>query len=160
MQPHVRRLCLLLAFLSAHLVWAADVLPVVPAGDGTYKITAKATHKFTRNTRKLEEAAMAAATEFCAKEGKQLKVVSVDGHKSQYLVGGFAQVTLTFKALDAGDAGLAPAAAAPAPDVAPPTPMNVDQLQSELTKLDEMRTKGLLTDAEFETLKQKLLSRF
>ena len=32
-------------------------------------------------------------------------------------------------------------------------------LYTELTKLDDLRKKGLITDAEFESEKQKLLSR-
>jgi hypothetical protein len=31
-------------------------------------------------------------------------------------------------------------------------------LYTELTKLDELRKKGILTDAEFEARKQKLLN--
>lgn len=147
---------LLLLLATAKLAWAANILPIMPANDGTYHVTVKAQHKFTRNTDKLKDEAMAAATEFCAKEGKQLKIVSVTEDKSQYLVGRFAEVTLTFKALAPGDPELAPATT-----VAPaPRPMTTDELQTELTKLDELRKKGLLTDAEFDALKQKVLSRF
>jgi len=167
MQLHLRRLCVLFLFCTAGLAWAADVLPVVAAGDGSYRVVAKATHKFTRNTKKLTDAAMAAATQFCEKEGKQLKVVSVSENKSNYLVGDFAQITLTFQALGANDPALAAPAGTPTPAramaaaAAPaPTPMTTDQLQSELTKLDDMRKKGLLTDTEFDALKQKILSRF
>lgn len=157
MKSQLRRLGLLFLFLAVTSAWAANILPVTPAADGTYSITAKATHKFTRNTEKLTEQAMKAAEKFCAKDGKTLKVLSVKEDKKQYLVGDFAQITLTFKALAAGDAELAPATAA-APAIA--KPMTTDELGAELTKLDDLRKKGLLTDGEFETLKQKLLSRF
>jgi hypothetical protein len=70
----------------------------------------------------------------------------------------FAQTTLTFRALAANDPELAPVA--PAATVAAPKPMTTDELQAELTKLDDLRKKGLLTDAEFDALKQKILSRF
>jgi hypothetical protein len=161
MHPRPARLFLLFLLVALTPGRAAEVSPVVAAGDGTYTITAKATHKFTRNTKKLQDAAMAAATKFCAEEGKQLKVVSVDETKSMYLVGQLPHVTLTFKALAANDPQLAPAGTpVPAPAVAAPKPMTTDELQSELTKLDAMRKKGLLTDAEFDGLKQKILSRF
>jgi hypothetical protein len=160
MQPRLRPLSLLLVFLAANFAWAGETSPVVPVGDGSYRITVKATHKFTRNTRKLKDEAQAAAAAFCAKEGKQLKVLSVIEDKNQYLVGDFAQITLTFRALTGNDPELAPAAAPAAAAVAPPKPMTADELQAELTKLDDMRKKGLITDAEFEALKQKVLSRF
>lgn len=37
-------------------------------------------------------------------------------------------------------------------------PLSVDELHSQLTKLGELRTAGLLTDAEFEAQKARLLS--
>jgi len=45
-------------------------------------------------------------------------------------------------------------AVAPAADAAP----EVDEIYDQLMKLDELRRKGILTDAEFETLKQRVLS--
>jgi len=156
MKSPLRLAGLLCLFMAVNSGWAANVLPVTSAGDGTYSVTAKATHKFTRNTDKLKEQAMQAAEEFCAKDGKSLKVLSVKEDKKQYLVGVFASVTLTFKALAAGDAEAAPA---PATTPAAKT-MTTDELAAELTKLDDLRKKGLLTDAEFDALKQKLLNRF
>ncbi len=50
-------------------------------------------------------------------------------------------------------AGADPASAAATGDVA-----EVDEIYDQLMKLDELRRKGILTDAEFETLKQRVLS--
>lgn len=157
MKPPLRLAGLLFLFLAVNSGWAGTVLPVAPAADGAYSITAKATHKFTRNTDKLKEQAMQAAEEFCAKDGKTLKVLSVKEDKKQYLVGDFAQVILTFKALAAGEAEAVSATAA---TPAAAKTMTTDELAAELTKLDDLRKKGLLTDAEFDALKQKLLNRF
>ena len=157
MKSPLRLAGLLFFFLTVNSGWAANVLPVTSAADGTYSVTAKATHKFTRNTDKLKEQAMQAAEEFCAKDGKSLKVLSVKEDKKQYLVGDFASVTLTFKALAAGEAEAAPA---PAATPAAAKTMTTDELAAELTKLDDLRKKGLLSDAEFDALKQKLLNRF
>ncbi len=152
-----RWLLILVAAVLTNLGWAATVLPITAADDGGYHVTVKATHKFTRNTDKLKEQAMKVAADFCAKDGKTLKVVSWKEDKKQYLVGDFAQVTLAFQALAPGDAAPAPASsAAPVPS----KPLTTDELGAELTKLDALRKQGLLTDAEFEMLKQKLLSRF
>jgi hypothetical protein len=153
-----RRLVLVCVFMAAGSAWAATVVPVAPTGDGGYRVTVRADHKFTRNTAKLKDQALAAATEFCAKQGKVPRVVSVDETKSQYLVGRFAEVSLVFQAVTPGEAGRPPGAAAAAPPA--PSRLTTDELAAELTKLDELRQKGLLTDAEFDALKQKLLSRY
>lgn len=151
-----RRLVLLCVISAANAAWAATVVPVAPTGDGNYRVTVRADHKFTRNTAKLKEQAVAAATDFCGKQGKVPRIVSVQEDKAQYLVGRFAGVTLVFQAVAPGETGRAPA------DVATPTPpaLTTDELAAELTKLDELRKKGLLSDAEFDVLKQKLLSRY
>ena len=144
------------AVLAANCVRADDAPRIVPLGGNDYSITVKATHKFTRNTQKLKDQAMEAATQFCAREGKQLKVVSVKEDKSFYLVGGFAQVTLTFKALSPGDPELV---VETENHPKPPPAMTADLLTTELTKLDDLRKKGLLTDEEFTAAKKKLLDR-
>ncbi len=153
--PLVRSFLLLVALVAGNGAWAGETPQVVPQGEDTYSITVKGTHKFTRNTEKLKEQAMTMATAFCAKEGKQLKVVAVKEDKSFYLVGEFPQATLTFKALNPG----APELAAIEDHPKPPPPMTADLLTSELTKLDELRKKGLLTEEEFSMAKKKLLDR-
>ncbi len=147
---------LLLAFLAVGAP-AAEPPQIVPLGDGTYQVTARAGHLFTRNTEKLKAAALAAATDFCAKEGKQPKILSTTEDKSLLVFGEVSSVVLTFKPLAPGDPELSPV---PAAASAPPKPLTTDQLATELTKLSELRKQGLLTDEEFATLKQKLLSRF
>ncbi len=154
----VRCLLVLAALVAATGVWAADASPIVSLGDNTYHITVKAHHKFTRNTEKLKDQAMAAATQFCAKEGRQLKVVSVTADKSNYLVGDFAQTTLTFKALAPADPELVPAAMVPEKPAAAASPAT-EQLYADLIRLDELRKKGILNEAEFEAEKQKVLAR-
>jgi len=153
-----RCLLVLAALITAVCAWASDASPIVNLGDNTYRITVKATHKFTRNTEKLKDQAMAAATQFCAKEGRQLKVVSVTADKSNYLVGAFAQTTLTFKALAADDPELVSTAVVPAKPAVAASPAT-EQLYADLLRLDDLRKKGILNDAEFEAEKQKVLAR-
>lgn len=169
MKPHFRWLCVLFFLVTCSLAPASMVSPVEspvsPVGDGTYRITVKAGHKLTRNTEKLKAQAIDAATKFCAKDGRQLKIVNVEEDKAMYLVGDVAHVTLTFKALAASDPELAASVSAGAgaytPPPAPaPKPLTTDELKAELTKLDEMRKGGLINDADFAQLKQKLLSRY
>ncbi len=160
MKSPLRRFWLLLLTVAANYAWAGDALPIESLGNNTYSVTVNAHHKFTRDTEKLKDQAIETATQFCTKDGKQLKVVSVTENKGQYLVGPYAQVMLTFKALAPGDLELAPPAAAEA--LAKPVASAstaTEQLYSDLLRLDELRKKGILTDAEFESEKKKVLDR-
>lgn len=150
--------CLMTALLAAGGAWAGNVSPIAALDGNTYSLTVQANNKFTRNTNKLKDEAVAAATDYCTKAGKQLKVVSVKEDKSQYLVGPYAQVTLTFKALGPDDPELAAPAVASAMPAAP-APLTTDELYSSLLKLDELHKKGILTDEEFAAEKKKLLAR-
>jgi hypothetical protein len=153
-------LLLLTLGLSALPARAESSPQIVPLGNNTYSVTVSATTKFTRNTEKLKVRAIEIATQFCAKEGKQFKLVSADETKSMYLVGDMASTKVTFKALAAGDPELAATPGEYARPAAPPAPpVTADVLTSELTKLDELRKKGLLTDDEFSAAKKKLLDR-
>ncbi|HVT71620.1 MAG TPA: SHOCT domain-containing protein [Lacunisphaera sp.] len=166
MRPFPGPIGVLFFLLFATSVWSSEISPVTSLGDNTYTLTVKASTKFTRNTTKLKDQGIEAAKDFCAKQGKQFKLVSADEDKQMYLVGPMAKVVLTFKALNSGDPELAAAPGlvatpAMAPAAPPPPPrITTDELHDELTKLDDLRKKGLLTDAEFDALKQKLLSRF
>jgi hypothetical protein len=150
---------------------AAERPPVFSHVDGdTYTVMVHAGNKFTRNTDALKALAIDEATKYCVKEGKAFQFVSVAENKSMYLVGDFANVVVTFRALPAGT--LAPAGpeaatadpatrpVAPLTPVTPPAPVTpVDILYSELTKLGELRKQGLLTDEEFAEEKRKAIAR-
>ncbi len=148
------------AMVAANCAWAGNASPIAPLGDNTYTLTVKAGNKFTRNTEKLKDQALDLAEKFCAKEGKQLKVVSVAEDKSFYLVGSFAQIKMTFKALDPRDPQLA--SSTPAPEI--PLPISkaspeTETLYADMLRLEDLRKRGLLNDAEFEKEKQKVLAR-
>ena len=150
------RLILLVAFvLSAGSAWAQSEPKFESLGDDTYTVGVHATHKFTRNTKKLEALATKAAEEFCAKDGKVMKLVSTDDKRGMYGVGGFAYATVTFKALDPADAGLAKPDA-PHANAAQPAPSS---LYTELLNLDDLRKRGILTQEEFDSEKKKVLAR-
>ena len=144
--------------VAANSAWAGDASPIESIGNNVYSLTIKAHNKFTRDTQKLKDQAMEMATQFCTKDGKQLKVVSVTEDKSQYLVGPYAQATLTFKALAPGDPELVPAGEALMKPAVPASPAT-EQLYADLLRLDELRKKGILTDAEFDVEKKRILDR-
>jgi hypothetical protein len=154
---------------------------VVSVGDGTYSVTRAAKTGFTLHTEKLKAQAMDEATRFCADQGKQLKVVNVTEVRPPFFLRDIAKVTVVFKALDAGDPELkspstptivtegatpyttitqpAPVAVVERPAPVVERPVTTDELYGELTKLDELRKKGILTDDEFQAEKKKILNR-
>jgi len=127
-------------------------------GDNTYTVTVKASSKFTRNTDKLKARATDEANEFCAKQGKHLKIVSVTEDKALLLVGPMASATLMFKALDLADPELAKPAPATGGNPAA-SPVTNEALYSDLLRLDDLLKKGILTRDEFQAEKKKLLDR-
>jgi hypothetical protein len=142
-------------------------------GNNTYSITRVAKHALDRDIEALKAQAMEDATSFCATRGKQLKVVSVKEEKPWISVGYF-KATIIFKALNAGDPELAAASAPvaayaqptymtstppPAPAAAPEKPVTTGDLYTALMQLDDLRKKGILTDEEFQSEKQKILKR-
>jgi hypothetical protein len=54
---------------------------------------------------------------------------------------------------------MAPPPQQPGPAPVPGDAISVDELHAQLIKLDELRSAGLLTDAEFEAQKARLLAR-
>ena len=138
-----------------------------PMGNDTYKITREAKTAFTRDVDKLKEEVTASAVKFCSDQGKQMRQISLTGKVPMFGTG-YATATIVFKALNAGDPGLtspltpegAPVAYAAAAEPAPRTLTNTtDDLYNALTKLDDLRKKGILTDEEFQAEKKKILSR-
>jgi hypothetical protein len=140
-----------------------DVGNVVSLGNDTYSITVQAKNALHRDVDALKSEANEAAANYCATNGKELKVVSVTDKLPTFGLG-YATAKITFKALNPGDPELT--AAPPAPGVpaavAPAAPverhLTTDELYNELVKLDDLRKKGILTDEEFQAEKKKLLS--
>ncbi len=90
----------------------APVAPkVIDLGDGTYSITCTAKDGFHRDIPALKAEALEDAANYCAAQGKQLKVVDTTKKKPWFSLG-YCSATVVFKALSPGDPELA---AAPAP---------------------------------------------
>ena len=152
---------------------SSDGPSVVVLGANTYSITRAAKNGFHRDVEELKALAMEDATRFCAARGKQLKVVSMTQEKPWFSMG-YCKAKIVFKALDAGDPELAAEAVpvsgsgrivyiatsqAPAPVVVREKPLNTSELYAALTQLDDLRKKGILTEEEFQSEKQKVLKR-
>lgn len=142
-----------------------DIGRPVDQGDGTLAITVEAKTAFNRDVDAMKVAARVAAAGYCDAQHRQLQVVSLDGKKPWFSTG-FTSATIIFKALDPNSPQLAPlpqaspAAYGPPPAYVPPPTIvqSTDDLYAALTKLDDLRKKGILTDEEFQAEKKKILS--
>lgn len=88
------------------------------------------------------------------------------------VLGDWASVEYQFRVLDKNDPEARRTTLAPRADLVIDQTVNIHKdtrvenvgekspdLYTEITKLDDLRKKGLLTDAEFETQKQRLLAQ-
>ncbi len=139
---------------------------IVPLGHDTYALTRWANNGFVRNTGKLKQQALEDAAAYCAKLHKEMKVLSTEAKHPFVPLTGFAHAKVVFKALDANSPELhartteAVPGTEPVPAaVAAPPPDATDRLYSDLTKLEDPRKRGILTQEEFDTLKKRLLEK-
>jgi hypothetical protein len=161
----VRFFVLMIGLLAATTAWAAKAPNVEQTGPDTYTITKTASTGFNRDVDGLKDDVLAQAKAFCATKGREIKVLSLTGDKPRWMFTGYTKATIVFKALEASDPELhtpVPAAAAdgsPAASYAPAPATPTDELYNELTKLDDLRKRGILTDEEFQAQKKKVLDR-
>jgi len=121
----------------------------------------------------LKAEAFQEAAQYCEKLGKSLQVVSTQEASPPYVFGNFPKAEVQFMCLNTSDAefnrpklkksadtvveirndnrGKTDAPATPA------APVSKD-VYSELLKLDSLRKQGIITEAEFQTQKAKLLN--
>jgi hypothetical protein len=133
-------------------------------GNDTYTVTRVAKTGFVRHTDELRAEALDDAAKFCADQGKQLKVVTVTESKPKIMFFGYANAGDPELKSEPAPAALTGGTAAayaerPAPPMIVERPLTTDELYSELTKLDDLRKKGILTDEEFQSEKRKVLNR-
>lgn len=162
---NARPLCKLLSFAWLFVAFAVgasagdlDISRPVDQGDGTLAITAEAKTAFNRDVDSMKVAARVAAAGYCAAQSKQLQVISFSSRKPWFSTG-FTSATVIFRAIDPNSPELVPAPAA-SPAAASPASIvqSTDDLYAALTKLDDLRKKGILTDDEFQAEKKKILS--
>jgi Short C-terminal domain len=117
---------------------------IVQTSPDTYKVSQKSAGGIFTDTAKLRDEVIQEANAFAASRGKI--AVPIASHSEHPLVGGLPSFEYEFKLADKS----------PSEPVA--TEKHGD-LYVELLKLDDLRKKGLITDAEFEAQKQKLLNQ-
>lgn len=144
---------------------------VVQLSPDTYMIS-KADHGgiFGGGLPKLKAAVIEQANTFAASQGKIAIPLGSSEHPLGNGPGQWATFEYQFRVVDKTDPEAKRTSLVPRPDTvisvegAPPQPAappkkdeRVDDLYSKLIKLDDLRKRGLLTDAEFEAEKRKLL---
>ena len=122
------------------------------------------------NASALKAGVISDADAFAASQGKI--AVAVAASDSPAYPGHFATFEYQFKVLDKNDPEARRTSLAPRPNVvvekdekisadikSSEQPSRQTDLYAEIMKLDDLRKKGLLTDAQFEAQKQKLLDK-
>jgi hypothetical protein len=160
------------AFASLALMGCASNSGIVPMGNNTYMVTRQAATGFS-GSGTLKADALHEAAKFCADQGKELKVVAITEAKPPYILANFPKAEVVFKALNAGDpelksdSGIDPSGIQIKVGERPPTQPAIDinekqatanDLYIKLTQLDDLHKKGILTDAEFDAEKKKILN--
>lgn len=135
---------------------------VLKISEDTYKVSRQAATGFEGSSG-IRDGALQEANEFCAKQGKCLKVILIGGHHPPYIFGNFPKVDIQFKCLSPNDPELKQRdletiqQSGQGKDIGA---YNSDELVNKLKTLNKLLSDGLITKNEFEQRKQKLLDDY
>jgi hypothetical protein len=154
------KLCVLLLTLTALGGGCANP-GVVQLSPDTYLLAREDKGGIFGNAQALKAGVIRDANAFAESQGKV--AIPVSSKATPAWPTHFATFDYQFRVVDKDSPEAKRAVLTPVPDVVvqnggTPAGQPFD-LYAELTKLDELRKRGLLTDAEFETQKQMLLNR-
>lgn len=152
--PVFALLCALVFFTGNAVAGPSSKSTLLPMADGTLEITREASNGFNRDIAALKAAAREDAEKYCAAQNKQLKVISETSSKP-FFGTGYAKAKIVFRALNPGEIDVHDSAGG---GVSPSVTASTDEIYAALTKLDDLRKKGILTDEEFQAEKKKVLS--
>ena len=156
-------LCLSLVAVLAGCATAAPI----SMGNDTYMISQTSAGGMFKAMGSLKAEVMNRANAFAASKGKV--AIPIAAHESPAYPGHMPNFEYQFRLVDKADPRASGGALIPRADVVvemqPPIspPRDPDTVKSkdmytELLKLDDLRKRGVITEAEFETQKSKLLS--
>ena len=139
---------------------------VIPIGQDTFMVSRQAATGFS-GSGTLKAEAFQEASQYCAKLGKSLQVVSTHEASPPYILANFPKAEIQFMCLDAKDVELnRPKLRKEADSVieikndihTKDESIKPKDVYAELIKLDDLRKKGIITEAEFDVQKKKFLS--
>ena len=140
---------------------------VVSIGEDTYMVSRQAATGFS-GSGTLKAEAFSEATAHCEKMGKTMQVVSTYEAQPPYVFANFPKAEVQFMCLDKGDNELARPKLKKTADTVVEVksetrvlsePNSEADMYSELIKLNDLLTKGIISESEFDQLKQKILSK-
>jgi hypothetical protein len=158
------------AFVLSLLILAVGgcaTAPAVPMGNDTYMISQTSAGGVFRSMSSLKTSVIERANAFAASKGKVS--IPLASKESPAYPGHMPNFEYQFRLVDKNDPRAEGGALLPRPDMvvemhqpasgaqgnAPPKTADV---YTELLKLDDLRKRGIISDSEFETQKQKILS--
>ncbi|QYM78724.1 SHOCT domain-containing protein [Horticoccus luteus] len=161
---------LVLTFLACcSLILAGCANPgVVQISPDTYFISRTDKGGIFGNASKMKAEVIHEANEFAAKQGKV--AIPLSTQETPMAIGQFASFDYQFRVVDKDDPEAKRTALVPRADIVVEKTEKIaadvktkeekaPDLYTELTKLDDLRKKGIITDAEFEAAKKKLLEK-
>lgn len=137
---------------------------IVPLSQDTFMLSRTDHGGILGNASAMKADVIQEANTFAASKGKVAVPLAIN--ETPLIAGArFASIEYQFRLVDQNDPLTKNVVLVPGPnrssvdvttrDASPPRP----DTYSEMIKLDDLRKRGILTDAEFETQKQKLLAR-
>ena len=128
---------------------------IVQVAPDTYVVTVKnRTSIFASEAPNLRAQAVGEAMDFAESKGKVAVPATLSGDTVS-AIGDWSKVEYRFTLVDKDDPRARQTSIASGRNSA----VEKDDVYAELTKLDDLRKKGVLTEAEFQSEKQKLLNR-
>jgi hypothetical protein len=156
---------LLPVVLALLLVSCASTNEIVSVSKDTYIVSGWGKSPGGYSGAEVKAAAIAKAGRFCADQDRQIQVVSASQRDMSFGVNATAE--LQFMCLEKSDADFkrstvrreADAAVEVRKDINVSAPPSEKSLYEELLNLDDLRKRGIITEAEFEAQKAKLLGQ-
>lgn len=152
--------------LALLLAGCASNSGVIPIGQDTFMVSRQAATGFS-GSGTLKAEAFQEASQHCASLGKSLQVISTHEASPPYILANFPKAEIQFMCLDAKDAELNRPKLRKDADTVIEIKKDIrtknesikpKDVYVELIKLDDLRKKGIISEAEFEVQKKKLLS--
>ena len=153
----------ILLFALITLSGCASNSGVIPIGKDTFMVSRQAASGFS-GSGTLKAEAFQEASQYCEKLGKSLQVISTHEASPPYILANFPKAEVQFMCLDAKDAELVrPKLRKEADSVIEVKKdinvQNSGDMYTELKKLKELLDAGVITQAEFDAQKKKILDK-
>ncbi len=157
---------ILITATAIFLAGCATNSGVIPIGKDTFMVSRQAATGFS-GSGTLKAKAFQEANEYCTNLGKLLQVISTHETSPPYIFTNFPKAEIQFMCLDASDVELNRPKLRKDTDAVIEVKKDIrtkddavkpKDVYTELIKLDDLRKKGIISEAEFDMQKKKLLN--